>query len=308
MRTHPLIDVNHVTPDLELVARVPHEMALYYMALPLAREDGEVSVAIAHPENAAALARLSRLLDGPIVPVRGSSAAIRSLLQAMRPTGAPSTPGILFWSGRAEWQPAAAAWAEQLSRLLDAPVARCDIPGTVPGGILRQRHKLVILGQPINGAGLDIFEQAAGPLFLMRSASVAPLRRILVVLRGFSSDEQVLQWGARLAQRGPADLTLLPMNSTSPQTPYRALEDNGSYRQEIENFFRSAETGDIRACLSMRSGDPVRQIADEAANGSYDLILISAEGDGVFVGRVLAELDRCEAHSGRPVLILRPSI
>ncbi len=201
MRTHPLIDVNHVTPDLELVARVPHEMALYYMALPLAREDGEVSVAIAHPENAAALARLSRLLDGPIVPVRGSSAAIRSLLQAMRPTGAPSTPGILFWSGRAEWQPAAAAWAEQLSRLLDAPVARCDIPGTVPGGILRQRHKLVILGQPINGAGLDIFEQAAGPLFLMRSASVAPLRRILVVLRGFSSDEQVLQWGASGATR-----------------------------------------------------------------------------------------------------------
>jgi len=306
MRTHPLIDVNHVTPDPELVARVPHEMALYYMALPLAREDGEVSVAIAHPENAAALERLSRLLDGPIVPVRGSSAAIRSLLQAMHPTDAPSTPGILFWSDRTEWQPAAAAWAEQLSRLLDAPVARCDMPATAPGFFLRQRYRLLILGQPVSGDGLDIFEQAAGPLFLMRSASVAPLRRILVVLRGFSSDEQVLQWGVRLAQRGPADLSLLPMSSTSPQTPYRA--DSASYRQEIESFFRNAETGDIRACLSIRSGDPVRQIADETANGSYDLILISAEGDGVFVGRVLAELDRCEAHSGRPVLILRPSI
>ncbi len=40
-------------------SRVPHEMALYYMALPLAREDGEVSVAIAHPENAAAAQRSS---------------------------------------------------------------------------------------------------------------------------------------------------------------------------------------------------------------------------------------------------------
>ena len=308
MRTHSLIDVNHVTPDPELVARVPHDMALYYMALPLAREDGEVSVAIAHPENAAALARLSRILDGPIVPVRGSSSAIRSLLQAMRPTDAPSIPGILFWSDCAEWQPAAAAWAEQLSRILDAPIAPSNMPVTASAGILRQRFKLLILGQSVSGVALDMFSQVAGPLFLMRSASVTPLRRILAVLRGFSSDEQVLQWGARLAQHGAADLTLLPVNSTDPQTPYRALADNGPYRQEIESFFRSAELGDIRACLSVRSGDPVRQIVDEAANGSYDLILISAEGDGVFVGHVLAGLDRCAAHSGRPVLILRPSI
>ncbi len=34
----------------------------------------------------------------------------------------------------------------------------------------------------------------------------------------------------------------------------------------------------------MRSGDPVRQIADEAANGSYDLILISAEGTASLSG------------------------
>ena len=126
MRAHPLLDVRDITPDPDLVGRVPHATALYYMALPLAREDGEISIAMAHPENATALAKLSRLLGSPVVPVRGSPTAIRSVLQSLRPPETRPADNVMYWSVDPEWLPSAASWAQILSKALDAPAALCS--------------------------------------------------------------------------------------------------------------------------------------------------------------------------------------
>lgn len=59
-----------------VVRQIPYGMALYYMALPLAYEEEQASVIMAHPENRTALIRLSDLLNADVVLVRGTREAI----------------------------------------------------------------------------------------------------------------------------------------------------------------------------------------------------------------------------------------
>lgn len=311
MRSHPLLDVEHVKPDPDLVGRVPPAWALYYVALPLAREDGEVSVAMAHPENATALAKLSTLLDGPISPVRSSAAAIRTALQTLHPQDTQPASGILGWEADSDPPLSIAGWVELLSRTLHEPFtvrrAHASDRNIQLRSLLQERHKLVVHGQPALPSLPEVLSQATCPVFLLRGAAPRPLSRILVVLRGFSSDELALEWGARLVHPGDGPFTLLPVAAHCPSSLLSAFTANDSYRQELDGYLRRPEPLNVNPCLTVRQGEPVSQIGDEAAALDYDLIIVSAEGDGAFVTKMLDELDRRRVHVGRPVLVLRPT-
>lgn len=312
MGIHPMLNLNDVVPDLELVNQVPHTLALYYLALPLAQEDGRVSVAMAHPENTTALAILSRLLGTPIVPVRSAAAAIRNALQTLRPSQTIPTAGILGWSARAEWAAAVETWTQALGALLNssatllrpAPITFGDCLTAASEG----RYKLTVLDLPPESSTKDVLRWAMGPLFLVRSADLCPLRRILVVLRGFSSDEQVLDWAISLAHEETTTLTLMLLGDGRFPIVQEALAANGCFQQPLGVTSHRPHLDDLRTYLKVRQGHPIRQIGDEAAEGQHDLILISAEGDGAFVARVLAELERQDVHKGRPILVLKPTL
>lgn len=312
MRTHPLLDVEHINPDPELVGRVPPAWALYYVALPLACEDGEVSVAMAHPENAAALAKLSTLLEGHVLPVRSSAAAIRTVLQTLHPHATQPASGILGLGAESDPQFSTAGWAELLSRTLHEPFSvsyahssGCNGQVSSP---LQERRKLIVYGQPAPASLSELLGQATCPVFLLRGAAPRRLSRVLVVLRGFSSDELALDWGARLVHRGGGSFTVLPVAEHRPFSLFSAFTAGDYCQQELDGYLRRPELRNVDTCLTVRQGEPVDQIGDEAAALDYDLIIVSAEGDGAFVAGVLAELDRRHVHNGCPVLILRPTI
>jgi hypothetical protein len=84
--------------DLALLARLPAGLAEYYLALPLACEDGVVSVAMAHPENETALAVLSAVLSSSIVAVRAPSETLQATIRRWYQKAPPSQPQILCWS------------------------------------------------------------------------------------------------------------------------------------------------------------------------------------------------------------------
>lgn len=67
--------------DDALLARLPAGLADYYLALPLASEDGMISVAMAHPENKTAQTVLSAVLGGPIVAVRARSETMQATIR-----------------------------------------------------------------------------------------------------------------------------------------------------------------------------------------------------------------------------------
>jgi hypothetical protein len=157
--------------------------------------------------------------------------------------------------------------------------------------------------------------QAIGPLFLVREQNHAPLnkveaapfRRILVALRGYSSDEQTLEWAAILATATDATLTILPLTGER----VAALEGFCIENNEPKGQFHTRPRppcDERHTCVRVRQGTPVTQIAEEIATGDYDLLIVAAEGEGAFVGQVLAELERRGVHSTRPVLVLKPTL
>jgi hypothetical protein len=305
MRAHPLLDVGEVTPDPELLQKIPHALALYYMALPIAGEDGMVSIAMAHPENVTALGVLSKLLGRPLVAVRGVSDAIRAALFEM--PAAPrvaETPifGLSTHPRSTESQAAVVAWMERLGAALDARTRLVEISAGLSDvhlSILAEGHpRLIVLDSTSEPLRSTVLRKATAPIFLVRgqgdtetqTRKVVPLCRVLVALRGFSSDEQALAWATTLAAEPDATVTVLPLTGTRVLALQKLADDK------------------LRSCVKVRQGTPVTQILEEAAAGDYDLIVLAAEGEGVFAGQVLAELERSEVHTGRPVLILKPTL
>lgn len=72
----------------ELLRRVPRDLAAYYQAVPLAAEEGRVTVVTAHPDNQAGLDVMARLLGADVVPVAGSEPDVVTAIAHLYPTAA----------------------------------------------------------------------------------------------------------------------------------------------------------------------------------------------------------------------------
>ncbi len=106
--------------DKRLLAQLPQALALYYLALPLAVEEGKVSVAMAYPENETAVISLSHLLGKPVVPVR---TAVQPLYQAILSQYAPPALPPLPLLVAGQLTASLAALSQRLSQNLGRPVA-----------------------------------------------------------------------------------------------------------------------------------------------------------------------------------------
>lgn len=316
MRAYPFLKLTDVTPDPELVGHVPHALASYYMALPLAREDGRVSVAMVHPENAAAVTILSRLLGGTVVPVRSAAEAIRGALQTFALSEPAPAPCILGWTTRSEGVPTVKAWTTMVADLLGV-AARVELSTPealedINAAASTQRYQLTVLDVPRAILVERVLPAATGPVLYVRGCKARPLRRILIVLRGFSSDEVALQWAVSLADSGEATLTLMSLTGV-PSGAWSVTANElragpGSCQDSLLTFGRRPDARNLRLYRKVRQGDPVQQISDEAVDCVYDLIVICAEGDGAFVGRALAGLEKHSNNDDCPVLIVRPAL
>ncbi len=296
-----------------MVRQLPPALALYYLALPLAREDGQVSVALAHPENTTALAILSRLLGGAVGP--GMRSGGHHSRRFVEPSTGPNTAGCghtgLESGTRLDARrdcvdPAFGRGAGRAGVGVEQTQATPDANLVV---VTEERYRLMVLGMRPEVLPAAILSQAKGPLLFVRSREFCPLRRILVALRGFSSDEYVLEWVTALAQHAGAGVTLLPLFSNV--SPFGRLESmlngNNLAQAALGDYLRRFHTEETPTNLKLRQGSPVRQIADEYGQGDYDLLFMAAEGVGEFVLRVLAEIDQQTRGDYRPVLVLKPS-
>jgi nucleotide-binding universal stress UspA family protein len=152
-----------------------------------------------------------------------------------------------------------------------------------------------------------LLREIHAPLWFVPAGPVVP-QRILLVLRGFASDEVALTWVMRLAQKMEnPDVALLPLMGRAPWGALSYLHQPAPARAHItECALRLAAVG-IQPTLTLHSGEPTQQVVQAMRQGSYDLVVIAAEGHGQLVGQLLAELDeKCTVPLGG-VLVLKPS-
>ena len=295
--------------DKRLLAQLPQALALYYLALPLAVEEGKVSVAMAYPENETAVTALSHLLGKPIVPVR---TAVQPLYQAILsqyvPPALPPLP--LLVAG----QPTAslAALSQRLSQTLAAPLRHLPEANS-PTAVLAALHttpcQLAILPAPRPADRAALLEGSAVPLWLVRENEAQAGQHLLAAMRGFASDYQILHWVSLLAAGWYTHVTFMPLSSApAPDLEHFLHPDHHPTDEHIRQGVADLRGRGISAWLKYGAGHSVAELVATLRQQPCAVLVLAAEGFGEFVLSVLDALDRETGPTAAAVLILKPPI
>jgi hypothetical protein len=304
----PLLDLKQITVDPAMVRRIPYGMALYYMALPLAYEENQASVIMAHPENCTALIRLRDLLNVDVVPVRGTREAIYDMLQQFHPNYVLPAHKILAWNVQDDTSDGVCDLAAFFGVALSTEVTLQPAPAPDLEALLatanEECYSLTVL-HPHEAPPRELVSRASSPILLVYDEA-RPLKRILIALRGFSSDDYTLDWLIPLIRHTNAAVTLMPILSSSSSQLHQLLNSKGIWRDHMHSCLQQLRSSGIHAQLRLCEGNPLQQLADAVTTGVYDLLVITAEGYGEFVSNVLAELDHHAPGARCPVLVMKP--
>lgn len=298
------------TPDGDLLRRVNRRVAGYYLAVPLAGEDDRVTVATAYPDNTAALWMLRRLLRADVVAVAAGEDALQAAIARIYPAPAPAAGPILAWTSDPAWVGSVAAAAGAFSVRAASPVVLLDPAQSLDQALERAAHDCSLLvvrpGDEVSPADLAVRSPVS--LLLLRD-EFAPVEQILVALRGFASDYEVLDYTRPFLAGSKATATVLPLTRPETHPDARPLDD-GAARRHLRAFLRHSGHDDARIAIRLCSGDPVSQIAGEMARGRYSMLVIAAEGEGQFVRRALSRLEQDAAGGARrpSTLIVKPPV
>ncbi len=319
MSEYPYLSLSAVTIDPALARQLPRRLAYYYLAIPLARDDDQLAVVMAYPDNQASVAMLQALLGMSIVPVQGSAGEIRAALNRLWAGEDDSgAVRVLCWTAAGDTSSQAAAIADLVARALAAETTVLDAGQTsleTAQTVAREgQYSLTVIDAP-QGETLSRFLRGSSTPVLLARGAPPVLDHILLVLRGHSPDESVLDWVIPLAQAGGARVTLLTVAPAAAQGRRRSrfpgglaglLTQDSAPGEHIwacaHRLTEAGVPGDLKLC----QGEPEAQIAAEVARGSYDLITIAAEAHGDFVQRVLQQIEIQAPDNRQPVLVIKP--
>jgi len=310
MSTYLTLNLSNFIVDPTLVAQVPYGLALYYLALPLARENDQVSVAMAHPENETARTMLGDLLHADIVPVRSSAEAIRAALNRFYPKEPQPGSRILAWHSAPCCSDAVNNLSAKFGAVLNAPVTHLDATQIDLDSLLNlaseEQYALTVLDTPTTDLLKQALRQSTTPLLLVRGDH-CELQRILVAIRGYASDAQAIDW-MRPVWANEATISLIPLLVSSLAELTGSLSVNGTTRQHLEHCLTLADQKSGSIQLKLRQGNPADRIAAELLQEAYDLLVIAAEGYGDFVAEVILLIESYGGHAGRPIFVLKPPV
>lgn len=297
--------------DRTLIERIPPKLAAYYQALPLGYEEGILSVAMAHPENQTALTVLQELVGTPVIPVRAEASAIRRAFKRLYGEETPTEPRVLAWSALPEKSQQVAWIASTFARALSATVTMMPAKGldleTLMTVSREGQFDLTVVG-PGEGRPLaPLLSQIASPVVLVGEAKDL-VGRILVVLRGYSSDEYTLDWLAPLLQQPDASVTLLPLLPMIASIHAEPIGQGDFLKGHLEDCLNHNALRPSRARLKFRQGQALCQVVDEIAEGSYDWVILAAEGYGEFINKVVCRLDEQDPGRTPTLCILKPPL
>ncbi|MCS6828187.1 MAG: hypothetical protein NZ553_16350 [Caldilinea sp.] len=308
-----ILDLTHIELDPELLERAPLELCRYHQALPLAREDSRVSVAMVYPHNAAACAMLAELLEAEIVPVQIEAALLQeaferlSLLFAASPSAEP--PQLLLYAPDVQGGALLLRLAQTLADEEKHPYTRLDSPDVpvaaalTTASVSRCRLCLLPMSKPAEWGDLALRSSTS---LLMAATDSPRLKHILAILRGHGADMQATPWAAAIAAAEAAGLTLLLLNETTGCDLHALLDPETAVGRHLAAVTRLATAKGIEPTLRIRQGDPIRQIVDEVATQRYDMVALCAESRGEFAAAVLRKL-AAPPVGLRALLLCKPS-
>ena len=301
------IELDNLAVDPVLMTHLPAGLAAYYLALPLACEDGVVSVAMAHPENKTALAVLANLFAAPVVPVRAPATAIRQALSCCNPAKSPLPRRVLAWSSQDEQIQLAAGIAAcfvpaEAETVTAMSASELDLESLLD--VAREgRYSLTVIHLPQERVPALLLQEAATPLLVLRNGA-QELHRILVALRGYSADGQLLDWLAPLLQPDTS-VTFMPLHADNASGQPSFLL-NRVERSHLKDCLHHPALRNTQVWVKLRQGQAVNQVIEETSQDAYDLVVIAAEGYGHLVSRIVTGVEEKGTRRQCSFFILKP--
>lgn len=305
------LDLDTVAIDVPLAQQVPYALSRYYLALPLGRDHASVSVGMAYPENAKARFVLGRLLEAQIVPVFIPAERLLPVLEQIYCPKIQENRAILAWYEQPEWKTAVTTATSLLSKTLHLPAASYEAADldldealTLAG---TGQYELFVMPLPDASMLINVLDRATVPLFFVQSKQPT-VQRILVVMRGFASDEYALDWLIPFARQGQAAITLMPLvdSSGTHWRPYHRQDSPAG--QHLERCLQRLQVKGITINLKYHFGNSVEQVVDEMNSDAYNLLVLSAEAQGDYVSQVITAVEQQDAQHTRSIFVLKPLV
>lgn len=311
-RCPAFLSLRDLTPDRVAARLLPLDVARRCRALPVAQDNGCITVAMADPTDRAAREAVTAALleraagqgDGSpqVYLVQGDPALIDIWLANLARVDDDHAP---CWSDAQPldvWlreplhgdKAAISNYAAQMAALLATQLRRFDPLAAGQGWpdlAAPPAHRLVILpcfdynfpGSLL--ASVDRSNPAPGREYgaptLYACRPRWPLRRLLLILRGDPVDDAALAWATRLARASGAAATALMVapHTTATYAPpahddvSSLLSVNTAKGHKMQHAARRLAAMQLDAVLHLRQGKPEVVIREELASTSYDLVV-----------------------------------
>ena len=296
------LTLDELTADPKLARRLPPDLAWRCHALPLAEDNGRVTVAMADPEDAEAREAVVAALGSKSCVVKGSALAIDARLTEIWGDEAHRCLELNVCAFPDPLSDELWDYARALGSLLGAHLGRMTTAGDVnalvkEGG--RADSDLVIFGKrchplirrllsPSTADGGLASQQSAVPFaVLVAQRPRWPLERILLVICGERADNGAVDWALRLARPSTAAITVLAVVPPVPamyhglsrmeQGVAALLTTDTALGRRMHHATRRLAECEVDGTLRLRQGAPDQQICREVVEGDHDLIVMATK-------------------------------
>ena len=325
--------LDHLTWDPKLVRRLPPEVAWRCHALPLAEDNGRVTVAMADPDDVQAREAVVTVLGPQSCVVKGDPTTIDARLAEVWGADAERHLQARVCAFPEPLPDEVWAFVHALGALLGAHLARLDTGADLnalfdEGG--GAGADLIILGQRAHAqlrhllsrsipAGAATGRPGAAPFaVLVAQRPRWPLRRLLLVVCGEDTDEGAVDWALRLAVPSAAAVTVLAVVPPVPAMYHGLARMENSLASvltthtalgcQMRRVARRLVESRVDGTLRLRQGAPDQQVRRELVEGDPDLVIMATKPCRWFLRQLKGE-PICSLLTGldRPLLLAQPT-
>ncbi|MBN1218626.1 MAG: universal stress protein [Anaerolineae bacterium] len=331
------LTIDDLIVNRKVAQRLPPAVAFRYHALPIAKDNDHITVAMANPCDMIAREAIAVSLGMQPYVVQGNQAMIDQQLAEIWPDKAHQPIlNILIYHQDSPIADEIKDYARYLGNLLNGQLSYFQLGDNdnETAGFSELvdeancNQDLVIFGEPdqslvkriLSGpAGIKAAERLSTSVLVARQPRW-PLKKILLVTRGYETDNTAVDWLVRLAQPSHAITIVLALVPPSPAMYQRAatymphglvdwLATDTPLGHQVRQIAHQLTNWEVDGRLHFRQGSPSQQIQRELAEEDYDLIVIAADPNDWWLRRLLGEVVNPLLHKAdRPVLIAKPTI
>lgn len=298
---YPYLPLSEIDLDPELARRLPRHLAYYHLALPVAEDENEITVALAQPDNRAARQVIESALDTTIVPVRSSDADIRAVLDRIWAGADTAHGGVLAWAEDAAAREALSTYIERTISTaypeLPVQISTATDADTLVEAARASHASLIVAHTTDAATRRALLLNAPAAIWLTRDIT-SPPHQLLAVLRLNTPDRQLLDWLPPLSRITDAETVVLAaaeQAATASGSPLfsrissllNTNDPRGAHIAELRHVF--GDLG-VNGRLRIREGTLGTALLDEAEHSPYDLLLMAAEASGGFAAETFERI------------------